>query len=78
VDELECTLVRSPGFVDPIEAAKELRPRGVEVVVAVELEPPGEGECRFRLTRLREGGGSVELRDRRPRRAGQLADGVSP
>jgi hypothetical protein len=71
--ELERALVSRAGVFDAIEPAQQLRVRRVQIVVAVELEGLHQSEPRLDLARFGEGGGPVELHDRRAGAAGELA-----
>src|SRR5438093_268903 len=70
VNELERALVGGAGVFNPIEPAQQLRARRVHIVVLVKLEALHEGERGLDLARFGDGGGSVELHDRRAGDAG--------
>ena len=73
VDERERAVVGRPRLLDAVEPAQQLGARGVQVVVAVELEAVHERERALRVARLGHRGGPVELDHGRAGAAGQLA-----
>src|SRR5258707_505163 len=73
VRELECPLVCRARLVRPVEAAEEVRPRRMEIVVAVELEPVGGRQPGFGAGRLGERDRAVELDHRRAGQSRELA-----
>jgi hypothetical protein len=72
VHERERSPVRGAGLLDAVEAAQELRPRCVQVVVLVEVEPFDEREAALDLPCLGQRRRLVQLDDGRARDAGEL------
>ena len=64
MDELQGAVVCGSGFREAVQAAEQLGPRGVEVVVGIELERVGEGERRLEVAGLGDRDRPVELDDR--------------
>ena len=73
MDELERAVVRRARVVGAIEAAQQLGPGRVQVVVALELEALGECEPGLEVARLGDRHGPVEVGHRRAGEPGELA-----
>ena len=61
------------GLLGAVEPAQQLRPRGVQVVVAVELQRVDERQRRLDVAGLGDRDRAVQLDDRRAGQAGELA-----
>ena len=72
MDELERARVGRARLVEAAQASQELRPRRVEVVVAVEVEIVRQREPGFGVSRFRDGDRVVELDDVRLRETSEL------
>src|SRR5215208_8226535 len=64
VNELQGTVVCGDRLLDAIGPAQQLRPGGVQGVVAVELETVDQRESGVWVTGLGDGGSPVQLHDR--------------
>ena len=70
---MQRAVVSRARIVGAVEPAQQLRARGVQVVVAVEVEALDQGERALDVARLGDRGGLVELHDGRAGDAGQLS-----